>query len=178
MTSANFQLLSIEGNTGLAKQLASGCWSSTYERDFYEKIPELKSILPKVCFQESEKATIEIKDVDITNIDVDNIDVTASAEDESGAEQATTANEDAEMEEGFLRRNLFHLSEIDDELPDIEERGIDYDSMTHTQRMDFFVKALPTKHSRQLIDQAAEEFVKYMNETRNRNRLVKTIFEV
>lgn len=77
-----------------------------------------------------------------------------------------------------MHRSITHLFAA--EAPRVDEDASDaaYESLTQGERMDLFIRRLPAHQSRELIDAAAVEFVKYMNTTRNRNRLVTALFEV
>ena len=51
-------------------------------------------------------------------------------------------------------------------------------NMTYKQRMDAFISELPTRQSRERIDEGARQFVELMNTKSNRNKLVKVLYEV
>lgn len=43
-------LVSLDGGASL-RSIAGSCWDSDYERDFYERLPELRSTLPGILFK-------------------------------------------------------------------------------------------------------------------------------
>lgn len=156
-------------------------WEDEDTRSFYTNLPDLKSLVPSILYKESAK---------------DGLKVEGDNSDESRVRDVT----DGEIEEIFLVTDVQNPAELlfVDE-PDEQESpltgskedlvastGIKSTSNTSSNSnrasnramMDAFVTSLTQCVNRDMVDKAATNFVTNLNTKKNRNKLVRTLFQV
>ncbi|VDP04959.1 unnamed protein product, partial [Soboliphyme baturini] len=202
-TGSSGDFRSVVVQTGVASQTATGdnsvaesVWEDEDTRMFYETLPELRAMLPSILFKDVEGAS--------TAAVAAAADVSSLVEDEviTESDEVSAVTSDVDMKElGPEDEKLDKIapteSDNDDqnlvmsggedgdeaklsEPPEAEDEveGDKCSGSTLRQMMETFVSQLPNLINRDMIDQAAIDFVTNLNTKTNRKRLVKAMFNV
>ncbi|CAF0714012.1 unnamed protein product [Brachionus calyciflorus] len=150
----------------------SSPWEDEETRQFYECLPEIKSLIPEILY----KDTINVKQETKNQAEqVQNSPVDISIEIEK------IEKEIQELENEIPESDVTEPTElIEPEEPEessqVQEKTISNANIKAL--MDSFVNQLPNCVNRELIDRAAKDYAMNMNTKVNRKRLIRALFEV
>ncbi|KAL3204690.1 hypothetical protein MRX96_011670 [Rhipicephalus microplus] len=158
---------------------SSSLWEDEESRSFYENLPDLKAFIPGILFKDSAQAattstvtTVE-EPVDLSlEEDLQKLEMECALEIEEEKENAHLDND--KIEEKDLTETL--LQEI--EAPDEEPTAGSGPGTANKLLLDGFLNSLLHCVSREMVDQAAEQFCMSLNTKPNRNKLIKALFLV
>ncbi|XP_075552424.1 UPF2 regulator of nonsense mediated mRNA decay isoform X1 [Dermacentor variabilis] len=158
---------------------SSSLWEDEESRSFYENLPDLKAFIPGILFKDSVQATTstvssveESADVSLEE-DLQKLEMECALEIEEERENARLDN-GCKIEEKDLTETL--LQEI--EAPDEEPAPGTGPGTANKLLLDGFLNSLLHCVSREMVDQAAEQFCMSLNTKPNRNKLIKALFLV
>ncbi|CAJ0572127.1 unnamed protein product, partial [Mesorhabditis spiculigera] len=141
---------------------ALSLWPSEETRDFYEKLVNIRELVPSSCFKESEisttPATASKEGLTIDEINMEDLENEHSEMDEVPAEPASISTE-----------------EVKNELIDIEVEN-SRAAIEMREQMKAFLDELTHCLNQERIDEAAPKFVKELNTKINRRKLVRFLF--
>ncbi|KAF4525965.1 hypothetical protein B566_EDAN000756 [Ephemera danica] len=131
----------------------SALWEDDETRDFYENLPDLKALLPPILYKDSAQPTIP---------------------------QETDEALESKLDEEILEEMDDAKKEEDLKPPEVEEPEEAETTVTASNKimMDAFLGHVMNCVSRDMIDNAASEFVISLNTKLNRKKLVKALFGV
>lgn len=151
-------------------------WEDEETRSFYESLPDLKAFIPGILFKDSAQATNNVTvleepaevslEEDLQKLEIEGI--LEIEEDKEGKSDA------GKTEEKDLTETL--LQEI--EAPEEEASAGSGPGMANKLLLDGFISSLLHCVSREMVDQAAEQFCMNLNTKPNRNKLIKALFLV
>ncbi|KAL1487315.1 hypothetical protein MTO96_008098 [Rhipicephalus appendiculatus] len=159
---------------------SSSLWEDEESRSFYENLPDLKAFIPGILFKDSAQATTtstvatveEPADLSLEE-DLQKLEMECALEIEEEKENARLDN-GCKIEEKDLTETL--LQEI--EAPDEEPTPGTGPGTANKLLLDGFLNSLLHCVSREMVDQAAEQFCMSLNTKPNRNKLIKALFLV
>lgn len=160
----------LDGSTSL--------WEDEETRSFYENLPDLKAFIPGILFKDSVQATNTLSSmeepVDLSlEEDLQKLEMEGVLEIEEEREIAQL-DDSCRLEEKDLTETL--LQEI--EAPDEEPAAGTGPGTANKLLLDGFLNSLLHCVSREMVDQAAEQFCMNLNTKPNRNKLIKAVFLV
>lgn len=171
-------------------------WEDEDTRQFYECIPDLKSLIPGILYKEADKnaptsseTTAATKPEETVNIETDlNVEMEKIEKElqEIEKQQASSASSSANDEPQQLSTNVDEDKELAD---DVSSGGANpaggnqanpstLSGSNMKALMDLFINQLPNCVNRELIDKAAKEFCMNLNSKTNRKRLINALFQV
>ncbi|XP_059473711.1 regulator of nonsense transcripts 2 [Neocloeon triangulifer] len=130
-------------------------WEDEETRYFYEELPDLKAFLPSILYKDSAQATIQPEPEEVTESKLD--------------------EELEEIEEGKEEAKKEDTPPVEIEEPEEPETTT---NASNKIVMDAFVNHVMNCVSRDMIDNAASEFVLSLNTKINRKKLVRCLFGV
>lgn len=151
-------------------------WEDEETRSFYESLPDLKAFIPGILFKDSAQATNNVATLEESaeaslEKDLQKLEIEGILEIEEDKEGKTDAGK---TEEKDLTETL--LQEI--EAPEEEPSAGSGPGMANKLLLDGFISSLLHCVSREMVDQAAEQFCMNLNTKPNRNKLIKALFLV
>lgn len=153
-------------------------WEDEESRSFYESLPDLKAFIPGILFKDSVQATNTVSpSEDCAELsleeDLQKLEMESVLEIEEEKENARLEN-GTKVEEKDLTETL--LQEI--EAPEEEPAAGAGPGAANKLLLDGFLNSLLHCVSREMVDQAAEQFCMNLNTKPNRNKLIKALFLV
>lgn len=177
-----------------------GLFEDEDTRLFYEHLPELRAMLPGILYKDSEQAKLPQLQEELQEL---NAEDTGVAEELGGGVEGDTGSDDKqskvssdapEAASEATRDSAIPIRDAHDstatageeletdEVPPLDDDGIvedqDVSGSTLKLLMDAFINELPKKVNRDLIDNAATDFVTNLNTPVNRKKLVKALYNV
>lgn len=149
-----------------ADEMGGGLWEDVETQSFYESLPQLRQMLPGILFRDSEKPTLPVLEDKCDETD-ELQDAVESAEKESSGELLETIAEGDEEEAGAAGV-----------VEDAEKAASDVVAPNLRDQLNSFLDRLPTLVNRDLIDQAAVDFVSNLNNKASRNKLLAALYAV
>lgn len=151
-------------------------WEDEETRSFYESLPDLKAFIPGILFKDSAHATNNVTALD-ESVDVSleedlqklEIEDILEMEEDKESKLDTSKTEEKDLTETLLQ-------EI--EAPEEEPSSGSGPGMANKLLLDGFITSLLHCVSREMVDQAAEQFCMNLNTKPNRNKLIKALFLV
>lgn len=150
-------------------------------RTFYENLPDLKSLIPGICYKDSENVADKNKE-DVTELeeDLDNLELEDVEREMETEQQIAEVENKVEVKDSDQNKSEQEEEETDVDygiLPEGEEDESDTGSLMKMQ-FDAYIQSLPNCVNRDLIDKAAIEFCMNFNTKINRKKLVRALFTV
>ena len=159
---------------------AGGLWEDDDTRQFYESLPDLKSLVPGILYKDSHQAevseAVEILEGEMATLDIEDLELVETSEEpmEEDDPNPDAANMEAADDDASAKNNpSLAAMEIQDETEEALDMGL-----TMKQMMEGFVASLVNCVNRELVDHTAKDFAMNMNTKMNRRRLVKALFTV
>lgn len=161
----------LDGSTSL--------WEDEETRSFYENLPDLKAFIPGILFKDSVQATniasTMEEPVDLSlEEDLQKLEMEEVALEIEEEREIAQLDDCCKSEEKDLTETL--LQEID--APDEEPAAGTGPGTANKLLLDGFLNSLLHCVSREMVDQAAEQFCMSLNTKPNRNKLIKALFLV
>ncbi|KAL0895005.1 hypothetical protein ABMA27_013477 [Loxostege sticticalis] len=142
--------VTIGGNEEFIMQAGTDPWQDEDTRTFYTSLPDLKVFMPNYQLKEPVKS--------------------------KGTESTDTVTE--EMLDEDLKEDELSDGEEPPTVPDIEQEDTQPSNISNKYALDAFLNELPNCINRELIDNAAVDFVLNLNTKNNRKKLTRVLFSV
>ncbi|VDN02864.1 unnamed protein product [Thelazia callipaeda] len=144
-------------------------WPDEDTRQFYETRMELRELVPAILFQESEKRTLDLVEREIEDVDLSGLESISEEPEEEVDGHVEGVEEEEEVNTGSAET---YASVAVKQAEGQKMTGLDLKVMINA-----FMEELPWLINRDLIDQAALNFVTNLNTKNNRRKLCQMMLE-
>ena len=147
------------------------CWEDDDQRLFYTDFPDLKSLVPMNAWKDSEKVRGG-KFAKVTKNSMKR-DEKPSKDVNKGERKATS-----EMQEEIDAQLDAELGDFDENEENDDNIDIEDDNTSAKEEFESYIRGLMTIYNRELVDEAAQEFLTNLNSPINRKKISRELWKV